>query len=156
MKRIQIHKPFLVAVCEVKPKNGKFELQDYAIPNFNFHSQNLDNVSGRGIIIYSHHSIDKSVIQVQPGEHFDETCVVEIRLMGSDSLLFGCCYRSPTKLATSFENNIKLNKLVRWFSKTHHSHKLLVGDFNYKEINLENWTTKSGESSEPRGFDEAI
>ena len=126
------------------------------LTTFNFHSQNLDNVTGRGIIIYSHHSIDKSVIQVQPGEHFEEACFVEIRLKGSDSLLFGCCYRSPTKSATSSENNTRLNKLVRWFSETHHSHKLLAGDFNYKEINWESWTTKCGESSEPGGFVEAI
>ena len=32
----------------------------------------------------------------------------------------------------------------------------MVSDFNYKEIKWESWTTRSGESSEPRGFVEAI
>ena len=74
------HKPMIVAVCEVKPKNHKeYSLLDFEIPNFTLHPVNLDNDVGRGIAIYSHSSIDQSVIQVKSEVSFSEVGLLEIR-----------------------------------------------------------------------------
>ena len=68
LKRIEREKPHVVAVCELKPKNSKeHETQDYEIPDYTIHPVNLDaSSSGRGIAVFTHSSIDKSTIQIQP------------------------------------------------------------------------------------------
>ena len=93
--RIQQEKPMIVAVCEVKPKNSR-ERHDYGIPGYSLHPVNLDNSAGRGIAVYTHSSLDQSIVQINPGLCFQEACLVEIKLRGGDLMLFGCFYRSPT------------------------------------------------------------
>ena len=154
MKKIEREQPLIVAVCEVNPKNAKERsLTDYEIPNFDLHPVNLANDErGRGIALYTHHSIAKSTIQVIPNSQFQEVCLVEIRLRAGDLLLFGCCYRSPTTSESSSTNNDHLNQLFRNISLKKYSHVCLVGDFNLKLINWSNWTTNHGEESTERRF----
>ena len=96
---------------------------------------NLDSKTGRRIAVYAHESLDKSIIQIKPSVSFEEACLLEVKLRGGDVLLFGCFYRSPTKSMTSDENNTKLNQLLKHLSLKKYSHKLFVGDFNFKLIN---------------------
>ena len=62
--RIQQEKPLIVAVCEVKPKNSR-ERHDYDIPGFSLHPVNIHDPTGRGIAVYTHSSLDQSVVQVK-------------------------------------------------------------------------------------------
>ena len=83
--RIIQEKTLIIAVCEVKPKNGNERtLKDYKIPGFSIHPVNLDSTTGRGIAVYTHNSFDKSTIQIKPELRFDEVCLLEIRLCGVD------------------------------------------------------------------------
>ena len=52
----------------MKPTNSKeYEFQDYDIQDYTIHPVNLDLSScGRGIAIFTHTSIEKSSIQIQP------------------------------------------------------------------------------------------
>ena len=71
----------IVAACEVNTKNSKDRcLLDYDIPNFTLHPVNLDNDVGRGIALYPHASIDRSVIQVKSEITFEEACMLEVVL----------------------------------------------------------------------------
>ena len=54
------------------------------------------------------------------------------------SYFCGCIYRSPT---SSEENNGNLLKLMRHIDGLHYSHKVLIGNFNYKHINWDDYTT---------------
>ena len=84
---IRREKPLIVAVCEVKPKNfDRRASSDYEIPEYSLHAVNLDpeTNAGRGIVVYTHNSIDKSVVQIKPDDKFEETCLLEIRLKGGD------------------------------------------------------------------------
>lgn len=156
-RRIQKEKPLIVAVCEMKPKNYKYRLLlDYQIPGYTIHSRNLELNSGRGIAIYIHDSIEKSVIDINPDIPFEEVCLLEIRLRGGDRMLFGSFYRSPTPTDTSEENNKNLNKLITKLSNNPYSHKCFVGDFNFKDINWESWTTVHQEESKEARFIEAV
>ena len=118
MKRIKRGKP-LIAVCEMMPKHSKeCEIQDYDIPNCTIHPANLNLSScGRGIAIFTHTSIEKSSIQIQPELAYEEACLLELKLRGGDTLLFACFYRSPTSTEKSDDNNTKLNNLLRSISK---------------------------------------
>ena len=108
---IQTEKPLLVAVSEVKLKNSDERTEvDYNNLDFSLHPLNLDTDKGRGILVYTHSSLKKSSIQIIAS--FDEACFLEIRLRNADRLLFGCCYRSPTKTTVSDTNNDKLNSFL--------------------------------------------
>ena len=124
----------IITVCEVKPKNASertdsdYDIEGYAINPVNL---DLDSDNGRGIIIYTHASLDKSTVQVTPELSFEEACLLEIRLRGVDVLLFGCIYRSPTPKFESDKNNENLNVSLHRISEKNYSHICLVGDFNF-------------------------
>ena len=156
-KKIESEKPLIIAVCEVKPKVSKeLDEMDYEIPGYTMHPMNLDKNIGRGIAVYTHSSLNKSTIQIDSDLSFEEVCLLELRLRGGDILLFGCCYRSPTKTASSDENNNKLNRLLKCISKKKYSHRCLVGDFNFRKINWSTWTTPCNEDSAEMSFIEAV
>ena len=88
LKRIGQEKPLVIAICEIKPKNSKERTTtDYEIPGFSLHLTNIgpDSNTGRGIAVYTHCSIDQSVMQIQPELSYDEVCLLDIGLRG------GCC-----------------------------------------------------------------
>ena len=156
-KLVERKKPLIIALCEAKLKNASDRtLNDYEIPNFNLIPVNLDNDIGRGIAVYIHKSLEKSTIQVTPSQDFKEVCFIEIRLRGGDILLFGCCYRSPTKTDSSDDNNENLNRLIKSVSLKKYTHTCLVGDFNYKTINWSTWTTSHGKDSAEALFIDGI
>ena len=82
--------------------------------------------------------------------------MLEIRLRGGDIMLFACCYRSPTPSETSKDNNEKLNRMLKTVALKKYSHRCIVGDFNYKDINWTSWETFHGEDSKEYKFLEAI
>ena len=156
-QRIITEKPLLIAVSEVKLKNGREMSEiDYSIDGYTINPVNLDKVSGRGIIVYTHNSLDKSALQIKISDSFEEACMVEVRLRNGDTLLFGCIYRSPTQSEKSDDNNEHLNKLLQALCTKKYSHICLVGDFNYRNINWKTWTTPNGENSKESKFVEVL
>ena len=69
---------------------------------------------------------------------YEENVWCEINLKGKDKLLIGCIYRSENG---SNENNGKLNEMLKEASTKGYTHMLIMGDFNYKGIVWENWST---------------
>ena len=156
-QRIVTEKPMLIAVSEINAKNGTERSEaDYSIDNYTINPVNLDKTSGRGIIIYTHSSLDKSAIQVKMDNTFEEACLLEVRLRNGDMLMFGCIYRSPTQTLDSTENNENLNKLLQAICTKSYSHVCIVGDFNYRDINWNSWTTPHDENSKEAKFIEAV
>ena len=156
-QRISTERPMIIAVSEVKTKKSTERNEnDYTIEGYTINPTNLINDTGRGIIVYTHNSLDKSTIQIEATCKFEEACLLEIRLRGGDVLLFGCIYRSPTPTTDSSENNENLNNLLKSICTKSYSHVCLVGDFNYKDINWKTWTTPHDENSKEVKFIEAV
>jgi len=155
---INQEQPHLVAICEVKPKNGSLRpIQDYSINGYSINYTNIDKNQGRGIIIFSHHSISHLVLQITSPIKFEEACIIEVRLSGNDTLIFACLYRSPTLNCMSIENNTNLNSLLKSLAlNKKYSHTCFVGDFNFKSINWSSWTTPYNEESKEERFLEAV
>ena len=135
-QRAAIEKPHIIAVNEVLPKNGApRDDQDFSIKHFSMHRWS----AGRGIIIWTHVSLDKS-ISVPSSKKLNssatEAAFIKIRLHKGDTLLFGCTYRSPN---SGDEGNDKTNELLTVAAKEA-SHVNMCGDYNYPEIN---WSTQS-------------
>ena len=157
-KLVERQKPLVIAVCEVKPKHrksGRSE-KDYEIPNYTLHPPNLYNNDGRGIAVYTHQSLDKSTIQIRSNQNFQEVCLLKIRLRGGDTLLFECCYRSPTTTGTTNANNDNLIRLMKCVSLKNYSHICIVGDFNFKSIDWSTWRSKLGDNSNESKFIEGV
>ena len=108
-------KPRLIALCEVKPKNGEvrhlveYEMKDYSVCNHT----NINNNEGRGIIILAHSSIRNQIVDIQCTSNFEEVFLIKVRLLENNTLVFGCFYRSPSQSESFLNNNNHLNKLLR-------------------------------------------
>ena len=158
MQLVDQKKPHIIALCEVKPKNGsERSLQDFTISGFTCHQTNLDNNIGRGIAVLIHSSISHLVTKINQNSEFQEACLIEIYLSQKEKLLFGCFYRSPTNSFSSDENSAKLNTLIRTLALDKgYTHKCFVGDFNYNSIKWQNWTTSLNQNSKEEKFLEAL
>ena len=120
-KRIKLEKTLIIAACEVKPKNPHERTEpDYVVSGYSMNPVNLDSSIGKGVVIHTHSSLDKSVIQIIPEIAFEEVWLLEIRLRGGDLVLFDCFYRSHTPSISSDRNNDNENRLLRYASGKSH------------------------------------
>ena len=76
-----------------------------------------------------------------------------MRLKGGDYLSFSCVYRSPTQTEQTSQNCAKLNTLITEIAKNKkYTHRCIVGDFNYKDIEWSRWSTRKSEASAEEKF----
>lgn len=129
---IELNKPDIIAVTELKPKNSTFPLSSstFNMDNYQFF-HNIDSI-GRGIGIYTHNSL--RAIEVTLTSTCREYVCLQIKLCQSDYLKLICFYRSPS--STEEENEIFINDFPKIVGKEA-THLLIVGDFNFRNINWE-------------------
>ena len=122
------------------------------------HPVNLDSEvnKGRRMIIYTLQSLEKCTYQISPSLQSEDACLLEIRLPGGDTLLFGCIYRRPTPSTDASANNKNLNDLLKTIPAKLYSHLLLVGDFIYKNKNWSSWSSNHGRVNKECDFIEAV
>ena len=82
--------------------------------------------AGRDVALYLHNSLKATRSIVNDTVGFTESEPNE------DRLLVGCVYRSPS---SNDINNDKRCQLMREAGEKRCSHVLVIGDFNYQEIN---------------------
>ena len=106
---------------------------------------------GRGVGIFVRTEIcaDKVVMETD----FQESVWCSIKLQNSDSLLIGCIYKSPN---CSNENCLELFQLFGKVKDMRYSHKLIMGDFNFRDINWSDMSTSSNEQQNSTLFIESI
>ena len=115
---------FIQKNCFDKSVASKLDLYDY--------EKYLPDKSGdRGVMLYIHKSLTAFKVDILSDSDFSESVWCEISLRGTDKLLVGCIYRSPS---SSKDNNKKLNDLVSKTRYLKYSHYLIMGNFNYPEI----------------------
>ena len=138
---IEIYTPDIIAVVEVKPKNSRYKIQEselYIEEYEMFH--NLQD-EGRGIVLYVHNKLAPSLCENIKND-FSEYLVVESKINGDETLLFCLVYRRQDLPKENCEN---LNKLFEALSQHKATHKLIVGDFNFPELD---WSTETSRVSE--------
>ena len=147
--RTDIEKPHIIVVTEVNNKHSKAN-PDPVIFNLDGYQMHTTNVSskGRGIIIYTHQSIPNT-LNISAKTEFSEYKLISIKVDKNIDFLVAAIYRSDSGTK---ENNENLLKLLKEISGMRQSHKLIIGDFNYKEIDWESWSTSKSENSEEQAF----
>ncbi len=140
--RVQLLKPKIIAVNEVKPKHSKyvpthaeFNLDD--VYDYDITPLNISNNVGRGMLLYTCKDLDAK--EVTMDTTFSENIFVKVKLTSEDTLLIGLIYRSDSG---ADENNVKLRKLISEATAKGFSHILIMGDFNYSSVDWNTWRTK--------------
>ena len=136
--------PDIIIISELPPKtpSAVIILSLISIPGYyiylNFDPDNFDSFSTniRGVGIFVRHKFQVSQVYFDV-PHFEDHVWANIKLQGSDSLLTGCIYRSP-----SSNVDFSTASLCELLTGIHnYSHLLICGNFNYKEIS---WSDFSG------------
>ena len=150
-ERIKLSDFKIMGITEVKPKNQRFPITptELSLEGYDmFHNINEDGV--RGTALYVHKSLHAApFLSLQ--STYQEAIWVEVSLNKNDTLLVGCIYRSP---GSSDENNQKLNDIIIEPNNHHHTHFMLLGDFNYPNIIWDDaCATGSGNAAESKFCD---
>ena len=81
-----------------------------------------------------------------------EACWCVINLNKTEKLLLGLVYRSPN---SNEENNIALNNMPSSINEENFSRIVIMGDFNFRDINWNHWISEAPEEHISHGFIEA-
>jgi hypothetical protein len=149
--------PDIIAITELKPKNYKRELTnvEYKIKGYRFEPKKLDDKgSTRGVALYIRESLNCSEIKINKIMHKDELApseliCFEIKLHNNEKMFFSNVYRSPNSKQVG---NYSINTFFRNIGNLKYKHKIIVGDFNRKDID---WDTVTSTSEDDRKFIEA-
>ena len=119
-------------VCEVNSKcnSNRMLESEFNISGYNLFAVNIGVACSRGIIVYV--DCDLAASSVDISSSFSEFMFVQIKLSSDCFLTIGAIYRSPSSNA---ENNTALLKLINTVVKSINGKLLLLGDFNYGNIN---------------------
>lgn len=133
-------KPDIIAVTELKPKNTRYPLktEHILLPGFQGPIDNLDK-EGRGVGIYIREGLEFSVLDAN--ENFPQSIWVSLKFSVNHYVTFGCVYRSPS---STVEENANLNRLIKEKLSLVSPTIMVVGDFNYPDINWQNMTCDKG------------
>ena len=143
------NEPDFILINEVIPKAQTHPISPalLSVPGFVMYSNfdpsevNLGSSKIRGICIYVKASLHVSEVVFKESA-FREQLWVQTTLSGTDTLLLGCIYRSPS---FSAEDNMQdIDSLLKLATSSNFTHVVITGDFNLPQIN---WRT--GLSSAP-------
>ena len=127
----------IVVISEILPKapNAVINLSLIILPGYCCYL-NFDPTSSniRGVGIYVHHKPQASQVFFD-SPHIEDHVWASIRLQGSDLLLVGCIYCSPSGYIDA--STVSLCDLLT--SLHNYTHLLICGDFNYKTISWSNF-----------------
>ena len=146
--RTEIEKPHIIIITEVnnkRPTNP--DLAIFNLSGYQLHHQNV-SLKQRGIIIYVHEVI-KDVTEITPITDFSEHKLLSVKVRNNAELLIAAVYRSDSG---TNQNNLNLLNLLQEINSMKESHKLVIGDFNYKNIDWESWFTPKNENSDEQLF----
>ncbi len=131
---IKIHKPEIVGVTEVKPKNllyaltkATLKIEGYKlIPN-----DECLNDKGRGVLLYVHDSIANSCTEIKVSMGV-ESVWIRLSLNNNECAQIGCIYRSPNNDDTSDDQF--LDEFSKLGNVSNDVDQIIFGDFNFPEI----------------------
>ncbi len=132
IERVNTEKPHVAVITEVNPKNQRYATtkQELALDGYSVFTNAEENgVRGVAIFVKNHLNPVESRRIRTSGVH--EAVAVEIKLRGGDKQLILAVYRSPNSTP---ESNNKLNDMIRGLNCSGYSHILLLGDFNFPDV----------------------
>ena len=109
--------------------------------------------SSRGVVIYVKDIISAERRNNLSDSNFLESVWVDVNINKQDRILIGGIYRSPN---SEHDNTQILFDLINSACQEKCKHKIIVGDFNFPEIDWSNWTTSTNENHNSFRFLECL
>ena len=144
----QESKPHVIAVTESKPKkySGNIAASEFNVNGYNvFFEGEHDN--SRGITVYVRD--DLSGTQLDEGLPFHEHLLLKLNTDKQDGFILGVFYRSPTSPP---ENDKELFSMISYLNNKYYENLVIVGDFNFGNINWKGWTASGNDKNSDELF----
>jgi len=132
---------------DMDPEENEFHIQGYD------HFNNLGKLCKRGVILYTKSSLNAIPLVLQACDKFEESIWCRIHMKGDDKLDIGVIYRSPN---SQFINNDHLASIIKEVNDINSSHVMIMGDFNFSEIDWKNETTPANLNNPSTRFMECL
>jgi hypothetical protein len=144
------YRPHLIAVTEIKPKSMKGLLleSEFNLNGYQCFCHGLDDPMARGLVIYVDHRFSMTLVDIPTA--FKE-CMFLMLKSDNFRFLIGNVYRSPN---SSNENDRNLNSLLDYLEMKFRMPTLLVGDFNFSNIEWYMHDSTSGADTRGVGLTE--
>lgn len=128
--QIKIMQPDIICIVELLPKNVRTKptIDAYQIRNYNIVTYDL---SRRGIAVYARPNLSVNIISTV--NNYEECVWCEV-INKQEKMLLCCIYRSPS---SSEENDRKLFCMLKDKLAMNYTDTIIVGDFNYSNIDWE-------------------
>ena len=154
LRELVINKDFhIAAVTETWAKLDTVDAE-LSIPGYTMYRKDRTHdvySKGGGVIIYVKDSLQSVPLTQLTNSEFNDSVWCQVQ-RDDFRLTIGTCYRSTS--STTNNNNELLNLLDK---ATHHAardHILIMGDFNYPELDYNSWTSPlNSENDSSRFFD---
>ena len=147
--RVKSEQPHVVAVTEVWMK------EDVVLDGYH-QAVRHDRESGRkggGILLFVKDNLPMIECRELSKLAFEESVWCLVRLIGSESMLLGLCYRSPS---SEIENDNQLLNVLRSTEQVQAEHVLVMGDFNFPQIDWSVGKVDGPEDSSQAQFYEVV
>ena len=142
--RLSSFHPDILAITEVCPKH-----YHVPIPPESLHLQGYDlfcsDFSGsRGVCLYCKSSLKADKYDNSKFNDFKESLWCSVPVDKNNFILVGVIYRSPS---SSTDNDTRLMDLITEAIRNCKPHLLIMGDFNFPDINWEEWSSGGKDTS---------
>ena len=146
--------PDIIAITEVKPKHSKTAITEAEIAIDGYHAP-FNNLSkeGRGICVYVSTKFSAVEFKYTCTEDFRECVWINLSVGDEDKILLGCLYRSPS---STYENNRNLEGMLRSISDMNPKRLIILGDFNYPNVDWGQCVSTEGDGSDSDFFMECL
>ena len=131
--RITVVDPDIVGLTEIKPKKSSCTVlpQELHIAGYT----SFVNITGRGSVLYVKNSY--CATELIPSGCSEASCWCTIKLNSTETFIVGVVYRSPN---SSSQQNAVMETMIRTVADSNYSYFLVMGDFNYPQID---WSSES-------------
>ena len=133
-------KSCLIVITEVNAKNSQTAIleTEININGYNIFGCNVGSPSHRGIAVYVRNDICASEVIVD--SLFSEYIFIQVLVGKRPVMTVGAIYRSRS---SSLSNDDNLYKLISYMNSNFPGRLLLIGDFNFPNIDWSNWSSQS-------------
>ena len=129
----------ICGVTEIRPKHCliKPEENDFKILNYNLYTNIKDSQNGRGTGLFIHISLNFKESEFVFNKGHVESVWAEVKLTETEILLCAIVCKSQKEK----ENDILRDLFMSVSKLKNYTHLLIMGDFNYPDIDWENWSS---------------
>ena len=153
---VHIHQPDIIGLTEAFPKNQETnnDLSGYVLQGYQtFYNEKFIGRGNRGTLLLMRDCLEVSEYKKLNNKLAKEACWCELQINNLEKVLIGNIYRSPNSSVTNSE---LINDMIRSLNNESHCKIVIMGDFNYREIDWEHWMSNSPENHISHQFIEAI